>query len=163
MAIQIRGTTVIDDRRNISNVGTVTATSFSGNGSALTGIDSGGMTLLGTLSTTSGSSVTLSGLDLTSYKFVYVLGDGVSTTDSYDYLQVNSRTLFQLTSGSPAVSAYGVATLDLSSQQSWGWSSTRTLTGWAGATAVTTASTSITLAPLSGSFDAGSIRIYGVA
>ena len=39
MAIKVNGTTVIDDSRNISNVGTVTATSFSGDGSALTGID----------------------------------------------------------------------------------------------------------------------------
>ena len=38
MAIKVNGTTVIDDSRNISNVGTITATSFSGNGSALTGI-----------------------------------------------------------------------------------------------------------------------------
>lgn len=41
MAIQVNGTTVIDNSRNISNVGTVTATSFSGDGSSLTGIQSG--------------------------------------------------------------------------------------------------------------------------
>ena len=41
MAIQVGGTTVIDNSRNISNVGTVTATSFSGNGSNLTGIEVG--------------------------------------------------------------------------------------------------------------------------
>jgi len=40
MAIKVNGTTVIDDSRNISNVGTVAATSFSGDGSGLTGVAS---------------------------------------------------------------------------------------------------------------------------
>ena len=43
MAIQVSGTTVIDNSRNISNVGTVTATSFSGDGSALTGVGEQGI------------------------------------------------------------------------------------------------------------------------
>lgn len=41
MSIQVNGTTVIDNNRNINNVGTVTATSFSGSGANLTGIDTG--------------------------------------------------------------------------------------------------------------------------
>lgn len=41
MAIQVNGTTVIDNSRNITNVGSVTATSFSGDGSNLTNIPSG--------------------------------------------------------------------------------------------------------------------------
>ena len=40
MAIKVNGTTVIDDSRNMSNVGTVTATSFSGSGASLTNIPS---------------------------------------------------------------------------------------------------------------------------
>ena len=51
MAIKVNGTTVIDDSRNISNVGTVTATSFSGNGSALTGIDTSPPTTAGAVGT----------------------------------------------------------------------------------------------------------------
>ena len=51
MAIKVNGTTVIDDSRNISNVGTVTATSFSGNGSALTGIDTSPPTTKGAVGT----------------------------------------------------------------------------------------------------------------
>ena len=91
MAIKVNGTTVIDDSRNISNVGTVTATSFSGDGSALTGIDSGGATLLGTLNTTSGQSVTLSGLNLTGYKFVYFVFDAVRVTaNTYVYIDAIS-------------------------------------------------------------------------
>jgi len=38
MAIKIAGTTVIDDSRNIQNIGVITATSFVGDGSALTGV-----------------------------------------------------------------------------------------------------------------------------
>ena len=40
MAIKVSGTTVIDDSRNINNVGVITATSFVGNGSGLTGAGS---------------------------------------------------------------------------------------------------------------------------
>lgn len=38
MAIKVGGTTVVDDSRNIANVGTVTATTFSGAGGNLTGV-----------------------------------------------------------------------------------------------------------------------------
>ena len=40
MAIQVSGTEVISNARNISNVGTVTATSFVGDGAGLTGLSS---------------------------------------------------------------------------------------------------------------------------
>jgi hypothetical protein len=41
MAIKISGTTVIDDSRNIQNIGIITATSFVGSGSGLTGVGIG--------------------------------------------------------------------------------------------------------------------------
>jgi hypothetical protein len=41
MAIKISGSTIIDDSRNIVNVGVITATSFSGDGFALTGVGIG--------------------------------------------------------------------------------------------------------------------------
>lgn len=41
MAIKVNGTTVIDDSRNVSNVGTVSATSFSGSGANLTNLPQG--------------------------------------------------------------------------------------------------------------------------
>ena len=41
MAIQISGSTIIDDSRNIVNAGVVTASSFSGDGSNLTGVGIG--------------------------------------------------------------------------------------------------------------------------
>lgn len=44
MAIKVGGTIVVDDSRNICNVGTVNATSFSGSGANLTGLPSSGVT-----------------------------------------------------------------------------------------------------------------------
>jgi hypothetical protein len=41
MAIKISGSTIIDDSRNIVNAGVITATSFSGDGSNLTGVGVG--------------------------------------------------------------------------------------------------------------------------
>ena len=41
MAIKISGTTVIDNSRNGTNLGIVTATSFIGNGANLTGLPEG--------------------------------------------------------------------------------------------------------------------------
>ena len=41
MSIKISGSTIIDDSRNIVNAGVITATSFSGNGSGLTGVGIG--------------------------------------------------------------------------------------------------------------------------
>ena len=48
--------------------GVVAATTLTGDGSALTGISSGGLTLLSTLNTTSGTTVTTGTLDLSTYK-----------------------------------------------------------------------------------------------
>ena len=45
MAIQVSGTEVISNARNISNVGTVTATSFIGSGASLTNLPAGGKVL----------------------------------------------------------------------------------------------------------------------
>lgn len=59
----------------LSTAGNLTVT---GSISAASGL--GGMTLLGTLTTTSGTTQTLSGLTLTGYKQVQIVGRGVSTT-----------------------------------------------------------------------------------
>ena len=63
MAIKVGGTTVVDDSRNICNVGTVNATSFSGSGANLTGVTVGGVTsVTGTapVSSTCGTTPVLS-------------------------------------------------------------------------------------------------------
>lgn len=116
-----------------------------------------GETLLGTLTTTSGTTQTLSGLTLTGYKFLQITLTGVSHNDG-----VSQALLIDglgLSSGAPINTDLlsGVILLDLA-------------TGAFGSpnrsqkTSITTASTSISFTWASGAaFDAGSIRIYGVA
>ena len=128
--------------------------------------------LLGTLDTTSGSSVTLSGLTLTPYKCLMFEFRSVSTDNTLSSLRWNSGTGPLLTTtiatatngfnGSAFVwlstgafsSVVGSVALDIP----------RSIDSqpWAGTTGITTASTSITIAIAVGTFDAGSIRIYGV-
>ena len=50
MAIKISGTTVIDNSRNGTNLGIVTATSFVGDGSGLTNLPPSGGTMTATAS-----------------------------------------------------------------------------------------------------------------
>jgi len=134
----------------------------------ITGLSSGGMTLLGTLATTSGASVTLSGLGLTGYKQLSIVCNGVSTNNTSGwYVMINSKKILiagngadQLTSGN------GGATIDLGSGIFWsGTQNTSSPTGtvYAGQSGLTTASTSITFTISAGTFDAGSIIVYGVA
>jgi len=125
--------------------------------------------LLGTLTTTSGTTQTLSGLVLTPYKFLKVVVNGVSFSSSQALVQ-NSRTISPLSGGgsssirghieidlgtgvlvsSISPVAPGSATGDLTSQIS-------------SASGMTTASTTLSFSATSGDiFDAGSITVYGV-
>ena len=149
-------------------------------GSALTGIDSGGVTLLGTLNTTSGSSVTLSGLSLTGYKFVYFIADRIKASNQYQSFWINSPVL-----NSPVISDTDETS---NSSCAWLWldlgtgiltSSVTTKitdsgsTVWASSdeymrtfdTGFSTSTTSFTFTAANGAgaFGGGSIRIYGVA
>lgn len=118
--------------------------------------------LLGTINTTSGSSQSLSGLTLTSYKFLRFVANGVSFNGASN-LSIDGIAC----SGATTVAAdvlYGIMDLDLSdgvfssgiTRQSVGGG------GWSGVTSYRTSSTSVTVGVISGSFDAGSIRVYGV-
>lgn len=132
----------------------------------------GSMTLLGTLTTTSGATQTLSGLTLTSYTSILAVINGVSGTNTSFVLRLNSATGENLSesAASIAVALYGCMWLDLPT----GIIATTTdsFTGGTGVgigvamgglqSTITTASTSITFGINVGTFDAGSIRIYGV-
>ena len=129
----------------------------------------GGMTLLGTLATTSGSSVTLSGLDLTGYKFLQLSISAISSTSATDSMNFNGYSAAQVTSGGEDRVTYGGGFIDLSTGAFY--VSSVILNGTAiagqstrgGPSGLTTASTSITFTLSSGTFDAGSIKVYGVA
>lgn len=67
MAIKIQGTTVINDSRDIENIGTVTANTFVGDGSQLTGIAAGGGSGLFNTAISGGAGYTLTDSMATAY------------------------------------------------------------------------------------------------
>lgn len=135
----------------------------------ITGLSSGGMTLLGTLATTSGSSVTLSGLTLTDYKFLQFSINGVSSSASVSTLLLNGYRLSVINGSNAAEASSGGGFIDLSNgvfMSSCTVYNGTTLVGFEGGcgpSGLTTASTSITFTISAGTFDAGSIIVYGVA
>lgn len=131
---------------------------------------SGGTTTLGTLNTTSGTSVTLSGLDLTNYSRLHAYFEGVSSTGSSSTsLLLNSNSIAVVTVLDSADAATGGVSIDLgtgvffassTNYRSGGGTSTN---GYGGQSGLSTASTSITFTISANNFDAGSITIYGVS
>jgi len=135
----------------------------------------GGMTLLGTLATTSGSSVTLSGLTLTDYKLLYYVVDGVGITTANDDLCIETASFDFAIGRSVGGSPYliyldgfvdlnaGVSTSGIANNYSGSsfWSQSPLKAGGR-PSSYTTASTSISFLCRTSTFFAGSIRIYGV-
>jgi hypothetical protein len=133
----------------------------------ITGLSSGGITLLGTLVTTSGTSVTLSGLNLTGYKQLSVVCNAVSGSNgTIDYVRINSANIFIVGVNNQLNQGNGGAIIDLGSGVFWAttqYSGAANGNSYGGQSGLTTASTSITFTVSAGTFDAGSISIYGVA
>jgi hypothetical protein len=128
------------------------------------------MVLLGTLTTTSGSSQILSGLDLTSYKQLVIAINNVSST-STSSITLNGA---QITgSASAANSSWAGVIVTLSNGLFYGSQGILVTTSgavWAntvqvplgGNCAVLNSTTSLTFATSAGTFDSGSILVYGV-
>lgn len=154
--------------------GQVLTSGGSGAAPSWTTISAGGMTLLGTITTTSGVSQTLSGLDLTSYKQVFLVFSGVSAGSTNNILVGNSTADDVQVTGTTATGTdgfYGHLCIDLNAgifnaslapgqTNNSNFRNTATVTN--GDLPITTASTAISVAASSGSFDDGSIRVYGV-
>lgn len=122
--------------------------------------------LLGTLTTTSGTSQTLSSLVLTPYKYLRLIVKGVSSNTTAANLGVTGLTT-GLSSALSSVSAtwHGIIDVDLGGgvySASIQMSTDASVNGKAGASTLTTATTSITVSVSAGSFDAGSVLVYGV-
>jgi hypothetical protein len=129
----------------------------------------GGMTLLGTLTTTSGTTQTLSGLTLTNYKYLQISVQNVGSS-STSILRLDALDLYS--SLSTGTNLWGTIFVDLSnstfssmladipasSGSVAGSGSTRS-----GKNSYTTASTSISFTQSAGNFNSGTIKIYGVA
>jgi hypothetical protein len=135
----------------------------------------GGMTLLGTITTTSGTSVSLSSLVLTSYKQVLCVFSvsNSGTTGNFTMTDPNTTT-FTLAGwpGNAAQTVTGSLTIDLSSGVVFGAAKNNTSTtlpdvnsagnAIVGKTTFSTATTSLTFGASAGAFDAGSILVYGI-
>lgn len=171
--------TVTLDAPAIAGSTTITLPSTSGTMALTSDIPAaGGLTLLGTVATTSGASVSLGSLALTGYKQLMCVFQGVSHTDA------NNQTILIGTSTSDDVNAFngtdaewvssdflfGAITIDLTNGSFWtvaaaaAASSSSAALGSAGGgdCTITTASTTISFAMSAGSFDAGSILVYGM-
>ncbi len=79
MAIKISGSTIIDDSRNIVNAGVVTATSFSGDGTSLTGV---GASVTNLIYVTKDGNDSNSGLKITDAKATIKAAVGISSASS---------------------------------------------------------------------------------
>lgn len=126
-----------------------------------------GMILLGTLTTTSGTTQTLSGLTLTGYKYLVAEFNGVSHssgTNQHLLLGAGQVSNSALTSSN---TYFGTALVALTTGVSIGLGSRSTLPSGENAqiaqTGYSTATTSVSVSTaLGGTFDAGSVRIYGM-
>jgi hypothetical protein len=118
---------------------------------------------LGVAATTSGTSVALSGLDLTSYKMLVLCVNNVSWTAS-ESLAINGTT-FGAATGSAAFARIGHILIDLASST---FTAATANGGSAGTLAmgtctINTATTTLTFTGAGGgTFDLGSIRVLGV-
>jgi len=128
---------------------------------------SGGMTLLGTLTTTTGTIQTLSSLTLTSYKQIQIVGSSISTTGTGGIL-LNSTTRVTDDASSSADSVNFFTIFDLTTGIYHSFYKftlgAEVIPYFRSNTTITTASTSIGfLLTNSASYDAGTIRVYGVS
>jgi hypothetical protein len=123
---------------------------------------------LGTIATTSGSSVTLSGLTLTPYKQLQFFINGVSALAGSPNLRLNGYHVAALNTGNITDVVFGSGTIDLSggvfgvSNVVFNAANLISTGNGGGLSGLTTASTSITFTLSASTFDAGSIIIYGV-
>jgi hypothetical protein len=92
-AVQCGGTTTTGVHQSIASVGTSGQVLTSNGASALPTfqtISSGGMTLLGTVTAASGNSVSLGSLNLTSYKALFIVVNGVGTNGDFCWVSNNN-------------------------------------------------------------------------
>lgn len=159
----------------------VNSTGLTGDGSQLTGIASGGVTHLGTLTTTSGTSQTLAAQNFSLYNQIWIITDNVSSGGSAD-LQVglNGDTVINITAAIGAsLSLWAWFRIDLRTNTfftNFALPASATSGSFTGDNLPTTGgyynlgtnyrsvtSGDITMAMEGQTFDAGSAEIYGVS
>lgn len=129
----------------------------------------GGVTLLGTLSPSGVNTITLSGLNLSSYKFLRVVGRGISTSAASGTYKLAGCNILAV--GSLTDNMQFLADIDLTTGSGFignggtgdGGTAGATVTTKQYSTGITTATTSITFDTNLGSpFDAGTLYFYGI-
>jgi hypothetical protein len=181
----VAGSTTLTLQANTGNIPVVTGTGTSGQFltsggsgavSTWTTASSGGLTLLGTLTTTSGTTQTLSSLTLTNYKALQISANnvGFSSADTAQSLRLAGVNLIRAFIDN-ASSVYGTMQLDLSTGGFIGLGATTAgLTNSAASasanivagnlSSITTSTTSISFTWTAGqAFTSGTIKVYGVA
>lgn len=133
------------------------------------GSDAPGMTLLGTVNTSSGSTATLTGLNLTNYKAVYIVVNVVSSTSASSLLlnvsnTANSGNSISATINQATQTMNGYVWIDLNTQLAKSFILSSSGTDLSNMTFVVLSPsvTTVTITPSAGSFDNGSILFYGV-
>lgn len=115
-----------------------------------------GLDLIGTIPTPSGGITSLTGLDLTDYKMLFIHFNGINTTNTTNVnLGANGVASSPIFSTTSATGRSIYAVLFLSNGHFWSYET-------AGAANITNATTIITLKPSSGNFDGGTTYIYGL-
>jgi len=124
----------------------------------------GGLTLLGTMATTSGNSVSLTSLTLTSYKQLLVVFNNTSTVSSVTYTASFGSLQYKVQSLGAGV--YGQISVDLTTGYGSGVNNGAASSAAQmviGSTGYTTSTTTVTASVgNSGTFTGGSILVYGV-
>ena len=132
--------------------------------------NAGGMTLLGTLTTTSGASQSLAGLNLTGYKQIRAVLNDVSGNSTL-IITIGGNGINQATPATSRISGFvdidlanGVGVSNIGAASNVALTSVANTIGAVFASGLSTASTSITFTAGGGStaFDLGSIVVYGV-
>lgn len=142
---------------------------------AITALTPTPIVLLGGITTTSGTTQSLTGLTLTGYKFLRLTLQGVSGNNNTPTLNlfVDSAVTGQVAASLVAAGNrwWGSVLIDLSTGTYEATSApvgtgagvySATATSFAGFTGVTTATTNVGVSISSGSFDQGSVTVYGI-
>ena len=145
-------------------------------GAALTGITSGGLTQLASFATTSGTTVAITGLDLSTYKFLYITQDGVGWTSDTLGVQIvtpNGGSSVRWSAGTGPTNSFHVLTyIDLSTGVGNGMylaePAASIINGTGGTisfknTGISTSTTSLTFGTQGAvAFVRGSMKLYGL-
>lgn len=173
-SVLLGGTTSTGALQNVSGLGTSGQVLTSAGAGAIPTWKFPSANLLGTIVTTSGTSASISGLDLTPYKILIVVFDGVShNSGSSQTLLLGTSTaddiaLSTASAFAAADTVRGIVITDLTSGVSTSFvanfasGANGTIPSRFAGLPIRTSSTSVSVAFSAGSLDAGAVYVYGI-